>query len=328
MINVPSWGMVPVTAMVFLISCLFSKFSLDARPPLESELSLPVLRGTVSRMWRPVFGTSVFCFMSGLMMQISGQQQLPLATVQQTSILSSAAVVAVLLVPVLVVKRALHMERLFKLALPLSAAGFLLLPILWNAAGGIVNAFAQLGSMVAGLILWCLLADVARDTQLPSALVFSAALACIDAAQLFGVLVGFVFADNLTQDSIALATIALVSLYLLSMLSLFVFKDREGDFDEIDSEGRPLGQKTSLLGDGTLADERRRACRVNEAADEFALTTREKEVLSLLAQGRTVRGISERLYVSENTVKYHIKGIYQKMGVHTRSELIDRLDKS
>ena len=43
----------------------------------------------------------------------------------------------------------------------------------------------------------------------------------------------------------------------------------------------------------------------------------------LLAQGRTVHGISEKLYVSENTVKSHIKSIYLKLDIHSRAELIE-----
>ena len=42
----------------------------------------------------------------------------------------------------------------------------------------------------------------------------------------------------------------------------------------------------------------------------------------MLAQGCTVHDASELLGVSENTVKSHVKSIYQKLGIHTRSEPI------
>lgn len=308
----PAGVVVPATAVLFVASSVFVKKSLDIRTPSASEYSRPVAKSAIARLWRPVFGTMVFCFMSGLMMQISGQQELPLATVQQTSIVTSAIVVAMLLLPALLVAKPLNLGRLYKMALPLSAAGFLLLPILWNAAGGIVNAFAQLGSMVASIILWCLLADMARDTRLPSVLVFATALACTNAAQLAGILVGFFNASRFTAGSLMLTVVALVSLYLLSMLSLFLFKDKELTAEETTPPAPQV----------VVHEEQWFALRCEQIATDNQLTAREAEIFELLAQGRTVHGISEKLFVSENTVKSHIKSIYQKLGIHVRSELI------
>jgi DNA-binding NarL/FixJ family response regulator len=51
------------------------------------------------------------------------------------------------------------------------------------------------------------------------------------------------------------------------------------------------------------------------------LTEREREVFSLLAQGLTNKEISEKLTITTNTVKRHIKAIFEKMNVHTRSAI-------
>ena len=40
-----------------------------------------------------------------------------------------------------------------------------------------------------------------------------------------------------------------------------------------------------------------------------------------------MHAISEKLFVSENTVKSHIKSIYQKLGIHLRSQLIDLVNE-
>lgn len=58
--------------------------------------------------------------------------------------------------------------------------------------------------------------------------------------------------------------------------------------------------------------------RPSNPADE--LSEREAEVLSLVAQGLTNAQIAQRISVSDNTVKFHLQNIYQKLDVSNRTE--------
>ena len=57
-----------------------------------------------------------------------------------------------------------------------------------------------------------------------------------------------------------------------------------------------------------------------EGSSELSvLTNREREVLDLLAQGLTNKEIAEKLVITTNTVKRHLKSIFEKLHVHTRA---------
>jgi DNA-binding NarL/FixJ family response regulator len=52
------------------------------------------------------------------------------------------------------------------------------------------------------------------------------------------------------------------------------------------------------------------------------LTTRELEVLKLVAKGMSNREIADALYISENTVKNHVRNILEKLHLHSRMEAV------
>jgi two-component system response regulator DegU len=53
-----------------------------------------------------------------------------------------------------------------------------------------------------------------------------------------------------------------------------------------------------------------------------SLTRREREVLQLMAEGKSNRAIGEFLYISEKTVKNHVSSILQKLGVQDRTQAV------
>ncbi len=61
--------------------------------------------------------------------------------------------------------------------------------------------------------------------------------------------------------------------------------------------------------------------RTRESTEE-GLTSREREVLSLLADGLTQDSIARQLVISPKTVATHIQRILSKLGVHSRAEAI------
>jgi len=63
-----------------------------------------------------------------------------------------------------------------------------------------------------------------------------------------------------------------------------------------------------------------------QADPAFAqLSTREREVLAMLAQATRVPAIATHLHISQHTVRNHLKAIFAKLGVRSQSALIERV---
>lgn len=62
--------------------------------------------------------------------------------------------------------------------------------------------------------------------------------------------------------------------------------------------------------------------RAPEAIETVPLTRREREVLRSLAEGSSYKAIARKSQMSVNTVRYHIRNLYEKLGVHSQSEAV------
>ena len=61
----------------------------------------------------------------------------------------------------------------------------------------------------------------------------------------------------------------------------------------------------------------------NSAARRPELTGRELEILTLVGEGMTSREIAEELFISENTVRNHVRNILDKLGMKSRFEAVN-----
>jgi len=64
------------------------------------------------------------------------------------------------------------------------------------------------------------------------------------------------------------------------------------------------------------------------AEGNYYLTNRQREVLSLVAQGHLYKDIGTKLDISERTVKYHIQSAVDKLHLQNRQQLISYASKA
>lgn len=93
------------------------------------------------------------------------------------------------------------------------------------------------------------------------------------------------------------------------------------------AQGEPLAEaevirKPGIVFVDTMSHQAKRL------ATQIGLSARELEVLEEFARGRSAASIAEKLFISTNTVKTHLRRIYEKAGIHSRRELLDMMEEA
>ena len=99
---------------------------------------------------------------------------------------------------------------------------------------------------------------------------------------------------------------------------------KDSSIDEVAQAIRVVADGQSLISPSMaikLLDEFKQMSRSDrQQVPSPRLTDRELEVLKLVAQGLNNREIAKRLFISENTVKNHVRNILEKLQLHSRME--------
>ncbi|WP_307816478.1 response regulator transcription factor [Nocardioides limicola] len=101
---------------------------------------------------------------------------------------------------------------------------------------------------------------------------------------------------------------------------------KDSSIDEVAQAVRVVADGQSLISPSMatkLIDEFKQMSRPERAeSPRLKLTERELEVLGLVAEGLNNRDIAKRLFISENTVKNHVRNILEKLQLHSRMEAV------
>jgi DNA-binding NarL/FixJ family response regulator len=97
----------------------------------------------------------------------------------------------------------------------------------------------------------------------------------------------------------------------------YLLKDRVSEIERLDDAVRRIGAGGSVLDPEVVGE---MLGRRREAGPLESLTDRERRVLELMAEGRTNRGISGELFISERAVERHVTAIFSKLDLPTTGE--------
>ena len=262
---------------------------------------------------------------------------------------------------VVIARGSISTDGLYRGAMLLIFAGFLTTPLLlfggllttppllfggadpfnMQAHGTLLSA----GSDLFNVLMYCFIAAVGARNKLGAVSVSASFLA----TQWLGIGIGAPIAQFVNEISTSNATVAA----WITMAITFAFVAynyvgmRNYSFAET-IEGITPAHTESLMKNASgeeaaaqLAEEAEPAEGLQQKSDDTAfetacaavaekhrLTARETEVFELLARGRTSPVIQEKLVLSHNTVKTHVRHIYAKLDVHSQQELISMVEEA
>lgn len=218
-------------------------------------------------------------------------------------------------------RNAPRVDALFVASFLTVALGFMLALMGDARVAGLASALLMAGYVCLELLVWvALCAAAARNAvdAIPTicwgtavgylGIVVGALLWIVPNYALAGVLGG----DDLLQG-------VLITVVLAALVAYTTLTRRTFEFDATIEGIAPDAPAPAV--EVQYVDALERRC--DEAAARFSLTAREADVMRLLAHGRSSAHIQDELGIGYNTVKYHVRNVYAKMGVHGQQELID-----
>lgn len=130
---------------------------------------------------------------------------------------------------------------------------------------------------------------------------------------------------NADPSSLVVVCFSLVA--FSAVVDTTFFKDMKTEFREILVDDEPMLEIFDAKLAEPLVDGKGRWGKTCEdLSEKYKLSPRQKEIFVLLAKGRNVQFIKDKLVLSTPTVKSHVYSIYQKMGIHSHQELLDLVE--
>lgn len=234
-------------------------------------------------------------------------------------------------------KRGLDFSRTWKLISVLIATALIFAPHISTGQLDYLLTLVRTAQTFLIIFLFLAAADIARHSAFHPIALFSLGWCAYALPFAVGKIIGdhmtATGADSTLWLSIIVWVLVVVILFVLDQSSVgnrLIFAGLN-DVDDPDSLAQRIGSMQQELAqlEGQNHDQRDLvALRCDALAAGSHLTPREHEILDLMVRGRTKAHIADAFFISENTVRNHVKHIYTKLDVHNRQELIDLVEST
>lgn len=322
------WGILScpreVASLITSTLPLLSVALLPGKPEgdLQQRMSGRTLREVLSAAvpLRTLLGLSITFFIVRSIAALAPEFDQFSAAVSPVSLLIPLCITAFFVGSALLIKRHLDPSILYKVLL----AGFSGVVFLLASSVGITSSLVFYAIIVCEIMTWTMLSLWAKKTPVLPHVVF--AIGWI--AECAGNALGQTVTPLLAAQGGAFFALAIV---LIILGVGFAFSEGQlvldVDLEENDAL-RSIGAtdtKENNSNKTTTADEASEEAtngHIEHFAAQYDISPREQDVLTLWIAGRGMRYIENELFISESTVKSHLRSIYRKCNVHNRDEII------
>jgi DNA-binding CsgD family transcriptional regulator len=249
----------------------------------------------------------------------------PFAFIGGASLLSLIVVGTIFLVFALCAKNRFNATLTYRLSLPIMVIGLVALALFLDRFAAISLLIINVGYEFFDILIWILFAETARRQGEPFR-IFGLGVAFTLAGMAAAYMLAPFINDLFTQNGLPSGSFALLSITSLVIVAFLVIPEstfRQVSSFQVNLSDAPPEEQTADAG-GSFESRLERQCGV--LAAKFGLTAREREVLVLLARGRTLAIIARDLQIANGTARTHIENVYAKLDVHKQQELIDRVE--
>lgn len=220
----------------------------------------------------------------------------------------SFAVAAMLACVIALASKKRSVAFAFCIALGMATAGVVLGQGAQGALLDLARCLVCGGSYAVYYAVWIVFIERACARKLPTLGLFSSLWTSYYLGSLVGQLLAVAFGGyGLAYEVYAMLSIMVVAAYASGTFSSKAKLSREA-YDK--------------------AEESEFERRVRTLAERHGLSPRESEVLAIWAAGHNAVYIEEALHISRNTIKTHLRHIYQKTGTSSREEILQLLERS
>jgi DNA-binding CsgD family transcriptional regulator len=257
-----------------------------------------------------------------------------------TSSLAAALILLLLIIAVLVCRRALNKEirpsLFFQSALICFSAGVLLPAIAPATLLELSSTLNTIGSALFETVVWLMMAWAIRNCSRQLLAATLSRFVAV-AGHLFGTFLvqAEFFSSGVSLSHPRLSALVLIMFYFALILLVISSPALRSLLLAISSdETSPTTSSQAPSGPQAKEDETDSAhdrywtepCA--KVSSLYGLTAREAEMLCLLAKGRDISFMEDTFVLSRNTVKMHVRHIYQKLDVHSKQEVIDLVESA
>ena len=211
---------------------------------------------------------------------------------------------------ILNLRREIELKYMIYTAVSLTGLGYVLFIFL---SGSIYNYYLtisviQVGYALIALFVWLLIGNLSTRYATPY-IFFGYGLFAILMGSFFGGFLGEHLLDSESAAQLVTAFYAIAALFVALLAIPWLLEKAEEDQDDL----------AQTLSNALIISDQ-------EYLEEFfrkgGLTAREIGIVKLLLQGYLNKKIADTLFISDDTLKTHLRNIYRKYGVHKKSELL------